>query len=488
MRPSKPLFALAVLAVFSGAAVAPPAGSRIVSKVKFDHVTKISEPTVVTGAPGFPHLLFAATRFGKIRVIKKGELLPEALLDIEDQVQTRWVEQGLLGLAFPPDFKKTGRYYVQYTAKNGDNKVDEYQVNPEKPTTSLLGTRRSVLRIPAVSSRGNHNGGPLKFLGDQLFISVGDGNDPGDTKNLAQNLDSLRGKILRILPKGDETTGRTYRIPASNPFVNRAGRDEVFAYGFRNPHSFDFYEPPGGATQMVISDVGQSRQEEINYRPFKLAWGGNFGWHDFEGNLPFNCGPDACPGALTTGPIVPKPGLIWPVLTYGRESGCAVIGGPVVDDPGLSTIRGRLIYGDFCRNRIHTALPDPVWITDDRPLGSFMPPGRGEQPALNGFGEDQAGHIYPFSNYGDIYRLDQTRVRIAPTRAAVKKWCASKKHRKKKICVKLRQKGKKKAGKAQIKESCARKKKAAKKKCRKSAKKPDKKKPKNPSSNNKNRG
>ncbi|MBK5232654.1 MAG: PQQ-dependent sugar dehydrogenase [Thermoleophilia bacterium] len=484
MRSSKPLFALAFLvaALFS-AAMAPAANARTEPKINFELVTEITEPTVVTSAPGFPKLIYAVSRLGKIRVIEKGELLPKPLLDIESQVQTGWVEQGLLGLAFPPDFKKTGRYYIQYTAKDGDNKVDEYQVNPEDPTTTLLNTKRNVLRIPAVASRGNHNGGPMEFLGDSLYISVGDGNDPGDTQNLAQNLDSLRGKILRILPKPDETTGRTYQIPPTNPFVNKPGRDEVFAYGFRNPHSFDFYKPKGGETQMVISDVGQSRMEEINYLPFKLAWGANFGWHDFEGTLPFNCGPKECPGALTVAPIVPKPGLKWPQLTYTHKSGCSVIGGPVIEDPELTSITGRIIYGDFCANRTRTALPDPGWITDDQSLGTFMPPGKGEQPSLNGFGVDQADHVYAFSDYGEIYKLTQTEVEIKPTRAEVERWCAKKENRKKKVCVKLNQKEPAKPTKAQIKKFCSKTKNKSKKICKKSVKIPSR-----PSKNTNTRG
>ena len=441
MTSSKSFFALAVLtATLFGVVSAPAANARTVTKVKFEPVTEISEPTVVTAAPGSPGLLYAVSRLGKIRVIKRGKLLPKPLLNIENQIQTGWVEQGLLGLAFPPDFKKTGRYYIQYNAKNGDNKIDEYQVDPKDPTTTLDGTRRNVLRIPAVSTRGNHNGGPLEFLGENLYISVGDGNDPGDRLNLAQNLNSLRGKILRINPKPDETTGRTYRIPASNPFVNKPGRDEVFAYGFRNPHSFAFYKPEGGETHMVITDVGQSRTEELNYLPFKLAWGANFGWHDFEGTLPFNCGPKDCPGSLVTGPIVPKADLKWPQLVYSHASGCSIIGGPVVTDPALTTIEGRIIYGDFCKNRTRTALPATGWITDDKFLGSYMPPGKDQQPSLSGFGEDRAGHIYPFSYIGEIYKLVQTKVEIKPTRAEIVKWCAKKENKKKPVCVKLNRK------------------------------------------------
>ena len=474
MRSPKRLFILAVLtaALFS-ATFSPAAGARTKPKITFNLVTKITEPTVVTSAPGIRKLVFATSRLGKIRVIKDGKLLPKPLLDIKNQVQTDWIEQGLLGLAFPPDFKKTGRYYIQYTAKGGDNKIDEYQVNPKDPTTTILKTRRNVLRIPAVAKRGNHNGGPLAFLGDLLYISVGDGNDPGDFKNLAQNIGNLRGKILRIYPKQDETTGRTYQIPPSNPFVNKNGRDEIFAYGLRNPHSFAFYKPIGGETQMVITDVGQARQEEINYLPAKLAWGGNFGWHDFEGTLPFNCGQKDCPGSLLTTAVTPKPGLRWPQLTYSHSSGCSIIGGPVVTDPKLPSIAGRIIYGDFCTNRTRTALPNPNWITDDKFLGTYMPPGKGHQPALNGFGEDQANHVYAFSNFGGIYRLGQTRIKVKRTKAEVKVWCAKKENKKKRICVKLNHEHRTKLTKAQIKKRCA-KKNASKKICRKTAKKPAK--------------
>ena len=467
MKSSKPLFALAfVAAALFSAAFSPAASARTETKVTFDLVTRIVEPTVVASAPGYPRLVFAAGRLGKIRVIKQGKLLPEPLLDIENQVDTEWIEQGLIGLDFPPDFAKTGRYYVQYTAKNGDNKVDEYQVDPKDPTTTIPGTKRNVIRIPAVAPRGNHNGGPLEFLGDNLFISVGDGNDPGDQRNLAQNLNSLRGKILRILPKQDETTGRTYQIPASNPFVNKPGRDEVFAYGFRNPHSFHFYKPKGGETQMMISDVGQSRQEEINYLPYKFAWGANFGWHDFEGTLPFNCGPRECPGSLTTAPIVPKPEFKWPQLTYTHKVGCSIIGGPVVTDPSLTTILGRIVYGDFCTNRFRTAAPNTAWITDDKPLGSFMPPGKREQVSLNGFGEDEWGRVYAFSDLGGIYRLEQTRVEIKPTRAEIVEWCAKKENKRKPVCVKLNE-PEKPTRAERLKKFCKKKNNASKKACRK---------------------
>lgn len=405
--------ALLTTATAHAATAKPPAKVKYKPKITFDLVAEVRSPTAIATAPGFKRLLFVTSRYGKIRVIRKGELLPQVLLDISSKVNTLWVEQGLLGLAFAPDFAKSGRYYVHYTARNGDIKIDEYKVNPKvDPTRTIPESRRNVLRIPRLTQSGNHNGGELEFVGDLLYIAVGDGNDPGDALNVAQNLDSLRGKILRIDPRPDETTGRTYQIPASNPFVGRDGRDEIFAYGFRNPHSFNFFRPAKGAEmQMVITDVGQGRFEEMNVLPFRLAWGANFGWKMYEGLQPYNCETSLCPNGVEPMPTTP---LVWPVLTYSHKSGCAIIGGPYVRDKSLTTISGRIIYGDFCQNRVRTAEPGNGWITDDRGIGSFMPPGKGEQPAINGFGEDAGGRVYALTGYGDIYRLNQITVKVRP--------------------------------------------------------------------------
>ena len=427
------LFAAALLATLfapsAGAGENTPAKVKYKLKIKFDPVAEVRSPTVVTSAPGFKKLVYVTSRHGTIRVIRAGRLLPRVMLDISDRVNTLWVEQGLLGLAFAPDFKKSGRYYIHYTARSGDIMIDEYRVDPDKdPTRTLPGSGRNVLRIPRVSESGNHNGGPMAFLGNYLYISIGDGNDPGDKLNVAQNLESLRGKLLRIDPRPDQTTGRTYRIPPDNPFVGRPGRDEIFAYGFRNPHSFDFFKTSKEAeVQLVITDVGQSRFEEMNVLSWRAAWGSNFGWKMFEGLQPYSCGEECPNGAAPVGPFNVK----WPVLTYSHKTGCAIIGGPYMEDPSLTTQVGRIIYGDFCANRIRSATPSDSWIRDDRTIGSFMPPGKGEHPALNGFGEDGWGRVYAFSDSGSIYRLDQVKVRVRPKKVSCKKNPAQKRCKKK---------------------------------------------------------
>ncbi|MGK2931837.1 MAG: hypothetical protein ACSLFD_03555 [Solirubrobacterales bacterium] len=166
-----------------------------------------------------------------------------------------------------------------------------------------------------------------------------------------------------------------------------------------------------------------------------------------------------------------------PQLTYTHKVGCSIIGGPVVTDPSLTSILGRIVYGDFCTNRFRTAMPNPDWITDDKPLGTFMPPGRGEQPALNGFGEDEWGRVYAFSDFGEIYRLEQTEVEIKPTRAEIEKWCAEKENKKKPVCVKLNEPTRAE----RLKKYCSKKKNASKKVCNKKSSKPAK--PKQPNQN-----
>ena len=403
------LFLAAFLAAFLAVllAIAAAGDARAKLRVGYHPVAKVNSPTALVAAPGHRKMVFVTERTGRIRMIRQGRVLPRPFLDISHLVSSLKIEQGLLGLAFPPDYQKTGHFFVDYTDRKGGVRIDQFTRSRKEPLYAPVGSRRPVLRIPRVSERGNHNGGELRFLGRLLYIAVGDGNDPGDSLNLAQNPESLRGKILRIDPRADQTTGRTYRIPATNPFVGRPGRDEVFAYGLRNPHSFSFYRPPGGELEMAIADVGQQRYEEINYLPFRLAWGANFGWKLYEGVSPYDCGRELCPAGL---PVTAFPDVVWPVLTYSHDVGCAVIGGPVVDDPALTTIRGRMIYGDFCANRVRTALPDSGWITDDRRLGPPMPPGRGKQPALNGMGEDVWGRVYLFSNFGNVYRLEQKAV------------------------------------------------------------------------------
>jgi glucose/arabinose dehydrogenase len=382
----------------------------------FRRVARVQSPTALTYAPGPKSIAFVTERRGLVRVLVRGRLLRRPFLDIRKRVRTDWVEQGLLGLAFPPDYRKTRRFYVFYTTLNGDIKIDEFKRSLRRPLLANPASQRTVLRIPELKDGGGHNGGAMRFLGPLLFITVGDGGNPGDEFNQAQDLESLRGKILRIDPRQDQFTGRSYGSPPGNPYLGGPGRDEIYAYGFRNPHALNFYRDQAGEPQVVVSDVGQLRYEEINNLPLSELPAANFGWKIYEGNEPYNCGPELCPGGAAppvdpAPPVLPDPGLTWPDFVYPHTQGCAVIGGPVIRDPAMGDLTGRLIAGDFCVNRLLTFDPTGGLITDRRPLGIYLPPGRGKGANLNGFGEDGWGRVYLLSNFGGIYRLTPARQR-----------------------------------------------------------------------------
>jgi glucose/arabinose dehydrogenase len=228
----------------------------------------------------------------------------------------------------------------------------------------------------------NHNGGLLLFGPDRLlYIGTGDGGSAGDPENRAQNLNSLLGKILRIDPRAGGSS--PYRSPNSNPFVGRAGRNEIYAYGLRNPWRFSFDRRTG---DLYIGDVGQGTLEEIDFAPRGEARGRNYGWSCFEGRRPFD-GSRNCPGASP------------PVHQYGRAGGaCSVTGGVVVRDPGLPALAGRYVYGDYCAGRIRSFRIQGGRATGDRAHDLRV-------AELSSFGEDARGRVYATSLNGPVYRL-----------------------------------------------------------------------------------
>ncbi len=398
---------LAIAAALLAVVVLSPAAS---AKPGFKKVTELRSPTSLTHAPGSKKNVYVTERRGLIRVIRGGKLLKRPFLDIRKRTVTDWVEQGLLGLAFPPDYRKTGRFYVHYTFRNGEVRVEEYKRKRKKPLVANPKSRRTVLKAPELFEGAGHNGGQLRFMGRYLYISIGDGGNPGDVRNQAQELTSLRGKILKVDPRPDRKNGLPYRTPADNPFAQAPGNDAIFAYGLRNPHSFSFHRDDDRKLHMVIADVGQERYEEINYLPYGEALGANFGWKVFEGLEPYNCEPEVCPNGNEGVPPPPEPsGLTWPDVVYSHDEGCAVITGPVIRDPAMASLNGRLITGDFCINRLFTWDTGGGSLSDRKPLKAFLPPGKGEHPTLNGMGEDGWGRVYLFSNTGGIYRLQEAK-------------------------------------------------------------------------------
>jgi glucose/arabinose dehydrogenase len=357
-----------------------PAGLALKRIGNFD------SPTYVAGAPGFPKLLFVVEQPGKVAVLRGGHRLSRPFLDISDLVDFGG-ERGMLSIAFPPDYKQSGDFYVYYTDKAGNIRVDEFQ--RAGATRARRSSRRAVIEIDHPVNT-NHNGGQLQFLGDLLYLGTGDGGSAGDPPNNAQNKESLLGKLLRIDPRPSE--GRPYSVPADNPFVGKPGRDEIYSYGLRNPFRFSFDTATAAQPRIAIGDVGQNRFEELDYTTLAGASGANFGWDALEGYHPYeeeNSGtPD--PGGTTT-----------PIMAYShdRDGGsCTIIGGYVVGPGGPPALRGRYLYADYCSGIVRSLVPHLRRAGGDRKTGLTV-------SSPTSFGEDDLGRIYIASQDGPVYRL-----------------------------------------------------------------------------------
>jgi glucose/arabinose dehydrogenase len=304
-------------------------------------IATFATPVYVTGAPGASSstLLFVVERSGVIKVLDNEVTEATPFLNISARVSSGG-ERGLLSVAFDPQYETNKLLYVAFTNLNGDVQVDEFQRRASNPKRADPTTRRRVLVVPHRGA-SNHNGGQLQFGPDGfLYISIGDGGSLTPRGAPARNLKSLLGKILRINPKLQGT--QAYTIPADNPFVGTANRGEIYSYGLRNPWRFSF-----DGVRIAIADVGQSRQEEINFLTVPGAKGVNFGWPQYEGNLVFD---NTQPG--------PGPAK-FPMYVYSHSSGgCAVIGGYVARDPGIPAIRGKYLFGDLCTGRISVFTPN----------------------------------------------------------------------------------------------------------------------------------
>jgi glucose/arabinose dehydrogenase len=352
-------------------------------RVGLKRIGNFASPVYVTGAPGFPELLFVVEQGGTVRVLRAGRRLPGAFLDIGGLVSFGG-ERGLLSIAFPPDYERSGRFYAYFTDDEGDIRVDEFR--RRSATRAARGSRRTVIEIPH-RANSNHNGGQLQFLGPHLYLGTGDGGSGGDPPNNAQDRESLLGKLLRIDPR--PSGGRPYTVPADNPFVGRTGRDEIYSLGLRNPYRFSFDRVTAPRPRIAIADVGQDRFEEVDYLSVGAASGANFGWDAFEG---FGLYTGANGGTADPG------GTVKPIFAYGRSRGCTIIGGYVVGDPGLRALRGRYVYADLCEGELRSLVPHLSRASGDRRLGPRV-------STPSSFGEDTRGRIYVTSLEGPVFRL-----------------------------------------------------------------------------------
>jgi hypothetical protein len=351
-----------------------------------------NNPVHVAVAPGAPRLLFVVERPGRIRVLRDHVKLNRPFLDIAQLVlglpdPAAGGEEGLLSVAFAPDYAASGRFYVCFTNRDGNVEIDEFRRLAGSSTQADRTTRRRVLVIRHPTA-ANHNGGQLAFGPDGfLYISVGDGGGGQPPGEPAHKLDNLLGKILRIDPRRDGD--RPFTVPNDNPFIGRPGRDPIFAYGLRNPWRFSF-----DGMRLALSDVGQQSWEEVNILAIGDARGANFGWPQYEGDEVFD--------ATRPGPDAPT----FPIFTYAHAGDrCAIIGGFVVRGPHLPSLRGRYIYGDTCSGEVRSFVANLATqqASDDRPLGIAALPG------LTSFGRGVGGRIYLAQTTGaggEVFRLD----------------------------------------------------------------------------------
>jgi hypothetical protein len=383
-RPHPPL---AILAALAGLLLATLSTADAEAKVKLKRIGRFHGPVYVTVAPDLPGL-FVVEQGGRVKLVRGKRR--RTFLNIAGQVRAGG-EQGLLSIAFAPDFASSRLLYAYFTNNAGDNEIDEFRANAEG-TRVLAGSQRQVLLIPH-PGQPNHNGGQLQFGPDGfLYVGTGDGGGAGDRPDNAQSADSLLGKLLRIDPRAQG--GQPYSSPASNPFAGGPGRDEIYSYGLRNPFRFSFDPRRAGEPRIVIGDVGQERFEEIDYETLAAARGANFGWNDFEGFAPFaGAHPPTGSGALK------------PIKVYALGGGnCALIGGYVVRDQRLRSLLGRYIYGDFCVGKLRSLIPRLGGARRDRGVGARV-------PMLSSFGEGRNGALFATSLNGPVFRLVPGRKR-----------------------------------------------------------------------------
>lgn len=368
-------------------------GTKVIALEK---IGQFDQPVGIAQPPGHGELV-VVEKAGVLKVLEDGVVLATPMLDIRKLVKTsgKGGEQGMLSVAFPPDFGKSERYYVSFTDRHDDLRVFEYGIRSNGDLVTRPGSGREILTVPQPTTK--HHAGHLEFGPEGLlYIGSGDGGPSGDPNRVAQDPRSLLGKLLRIDPS--RTTGRKgranwlpYRIPKDNPFAGIPGRDEIYSLGLRNPWSFSFDRSTGA---LVIGDVGNSRFEEVDYVPAGGGLGANFGWSAYEGTAIFNGG-------------IPRPETTPPVVVYPHGPGCSVIGGYVVRDPRLSRIAGpeavgSVIFGDFCTGKVYGFVPR---FGPARKVSSF----RFRISGLDAFGQDRAGRIYLVSLKGGIWRLTAKR-------------------------------------------------------------------------------
>ncbi|MCB2221908.1 MAG: PQQ-dependent sugar dehydrogenase [Bacteroidetes bacterium] len=343
--------------------------------------TGLNNPIEITNAGD--SRLFVVEQAGLIRILEPdGSMLSVPFLDITDRVKSGG-EQGLLGLAFHPDYAINGHFYVNYTDDDDNTNIARFTVS-SNPNLADVSSEITLLIVDQPFQ--NHNGGDLAFGGDgYLYIGLGDGGSGGDPGNRAQDLGSYLGKMLRI----DVDNGDPYAIPSDNPFVNNPNAlDEIWAYGLRNPWRFSFDRE---TDDMWIGDVGQNQMEEIDRQPSLSTGGENYGWRCYEGSIPYNtngCGPQS--------------DYVFPVFEYSHDQGCSVTGGFVYRGSEIPQMHGYYFFTDYCTDDIWTLHQEgSEWVHEL--FGTYA----GNN--FSTFGEDVNGELYIAGiGSGKVFKFEDT--------------------------------------------------------------------------------
>lgn len=379
---------------------AAPVSAQLRSSVA---LSGLSNPVAFVQDPSNAAVQYVVELGGVIRVVQNGTLLSTPLANLSTQISTGG-ERGLLGLAFPPNYASSGRFYVCFTNPSGHIVVARLR-RSSNPLVSD-GSRFDLLwpggNRYITHPLSNHNGGNIGFGPDgYLYVGIGDGGGGNDPDHNAQNPATLLGKMLRVDVAVADSNNTGYAVPPTNPFVGQSGYlPEIWSLGLRNPWRWSFDNPAlGGTGALVIGDVGQGAREEIDYEPAGLG-GRNYGWRNREGFLDTNIQP-VLPPAFTP--------LTDPIFDYGRDSGQSITGGFVYRGSALgAAYRGRYFFGDFIARRVWSIGIDlsggQAVAVDLREHTAEL----GGSAALGGiasFGVDAAGELYLASFNGTIIRI-----------------------------------------------------------------------------------
>ena len=369
----------------------------------------LSRPVYVTAPPDDTNRLFIVEQWtGKIKILNRDGNAINATPFLTISGLSTGSEQGLLGLAFDPNYAANGRFYVNYTDSSGNTQVRRYERSSSDPNLANPASSLPILSIAQPQS--NHNGGWLGFgPNGYLYISSGDGggdydDDAGHDVSVGngQSLGTMLGKMLRVDINNDAfpaDPNKNYAIPVSNPFAAGGGLPEIWAYGLRNPWRPSFDRATGN---LWIADVGQATREEINFQTASSLGGVNYGWRLREGLIQT---PNAVGG--------PKPpGAVDPIFDYphsgGGVSGISVTGGYVYRGP-IAELQGQYFFSDYGNPKLWTLTYDGTTLSGPLDLTSQLVPNVGVYNQIVSFGEDGEGNLYIVDLDGEVFKVGPDR-------------------------------------------------------------------------------